>query len=379
MYQWLLYAVNGLLLVAMIFSGIGWIRIIRDRMGRPFAEFVESILPSRIQDRPFRTNLDGFALFSTGLIMMLCMIVGFAVGHKWMVDRGMIDYVAIDPTQAAIVDAASDRRPAEPDRQSTESDRPPAETSTDSNRIESKAPDSESNISMGKDAIGNSAEPPMPSPLQRKHRTTDSLIASIALSALSGVFGILVSIGWLGLFFRQPFRISGLWPQSFDVGVGFRSALLILPPVLLISALSSQLVDYEHPVLNSMSDFAVPKVFLATVIGTALITPVVEEFMLRGLFQGGLQRLVDPPTPISLSTEDTPDPWRPKSFWPMVATSFLFAMMHLGQGAAPIPLFFLSLGLGYLYRQTGNLTAPILVHMVLNSLTLFVEFLKLNI
>jgi membrane protease YdiL (CAAX protease family) len=86
------------------------------------------------------------------------------------------------------------------------------------------------------------------------------------------------------------------------------------------------------------------------------------------LLQGGLQRLADPP--------EAEQPWRPVSFWPLIGASAIFAFMHFGQGAAPIPLFFLSLGLGYLYRQTGNLTACVVVHMVLNSLTLLVEILK---
>ena len=58
----------------------------------------------------------------------------------------------------------------------------------------------------------------------------------------------------------------------------------------------------------------------------------------------------------------------------MLATSGLFAVLHYGQGAAHYPLFFLALGLGYLYRQTGNLIAPIMVHMILNGLTLTVMF-----
>ena len=116
-------------------------------------------------------------------------------------------------------------------------------------------------------------------------------------------------------------------------------------------------------------------------LGTALVTPLVEELMLRGLLQGGLQRLGDPP-PIDSSgavEESQNSGWRPVSFWPVFAASGLFACMHLGQGAAPIALFFLSLGMGYLYRQTGNLTAPIVVHMVLNSMTLVVELLKIQI
>jgi membrane protease YdiL (CAAX protease family) len=44
--------------------------------------------------------------------------------------------------------------------------------------------------------------------------------------------------------------------------------------------------------------------------------------------------------------------------------------MHLGQGAAPIPLFFFSLGVGYLYRQTGRLWPCIIVHFLLNAFSM---------
>ena len=58
-------------------------------------------------------------------------------------------------------------------------------------------------------------------------------------------------------------------------------------------------------------------------------------------------------------------------------TSVLFAGMHFGQGGAPIALFFLSIGLGYLYRQTGSMMPPLIVHVILNSTTMLVEFTRL--
>lgn len=68
--------------------------------------------------------------------------------------------------------------------------------------------------------------------------------------------------------------------------------------------------------------------------------------------------------------------WEPVSYWPVFAASLIFASMHLGQGAAPIPLFFLSVGLGYLYRQTGSLIPCIVVHMILNGMTLLAAMLQ---
>ena len=52
--------------------------------------------------------------------------------------------------------------------------------------------------------------------------------------------------------------------------------------------------------------------------------------------------------------------------------------MHLGQGAAPIPLFILAVGLGLLYQRTGRIVPCIIVHMLLNAMTLWIEFCRLN-
>ena len=61
----------------------------------------------------------------------------------------------------------------------------------------------------------------------------------------------------------------------------------------------------------------------------------------------------------------------------MFATSLIFALMHGNQGAAAIPLFFFSVGLGFLYRQTGRITPSLVVHVVLNGFTMSAEILRL--
>lgn len=178
-------------------------------------------------------------------------------------------------------------------------------------------------------------------------------------------------------------------------------------------------------------------VFAALFFTTAIITPLVEEVWFRGLLQGGLQRLADlasdarwysgmPSLPGASVTAgiprnatddvdhratvkvdeapyasprevestaglplnqassreierdlDTRSDWTPTAVWPIVITSLVFAVMHWGQGLAPIPLFFLSLGLGYLYRQTGSLVPSIVVHFTLNGFTMCVTLLQL--
>ena len=362
MFQNLLYAANALLILAMIASGVGWFRMLRRSPGMSVAERIDSWIPVRSQERPFGTNADGIALFSTGLIMMFTMSVGYRVGWDWMTERGMIDIERVEET-------ASNDSPTNIVEATESADTPSEETSDgaprDSAELKSATEESSETATESTTTLAGASA---------KHRNADSLVASIVLGVLSGLSGMVAALGWLGLFFRNPLRITGLWPQPRDVGLGMRASLLILPPVLLISLLASLLIQYEHPVLNSLSDFAVPLVFIATMVSTAIFTPIFEEFMLRGLFQNGLQRLADPPDATS-----TDDAWRPVSWWPLVATSLLFAIMHLGQGAAPIPLFFLALGMGFVFRQTGSLTGPIVVHMVLNGMTLSVEFLKIGV
>ena len=50
-------------------------------------------------------------------------------------------------------------------------------------------------------------------------------------------------------------------------------------------------------------------------------------------------------------------------FWPVQ----LLRRTHYSHGPDWIPLFFLALGLGYLYRQTHRLLPCITVHFLLNS------------
>jgi len=69
----------------------------------------------------------------------------------------------------------------------------------------------------------------------------------------------------------------------------------------------------------------------------------------------------------SATTVDSSGESRPKiPFWPLLASSAVFALMHFGNGPDPIPLFFFALWLAYLYRLTGRITPCIVVHLFLN-------------
>ena len=211
------------------------------------------------------------------------------------------------------------------------------------------------------------------------------MLAFISANSLGGLIAVGVTLLWLRAFDANARRRIGLRLSREDFLLGLKGTVMILPPVMLIAAAVNLVVPYEHPVLESLEKVATPAVLLATFVGTAMVTPIVEEFLARGLLQGSLQAMADRGGDESPWYARAYDPdaslakhdWKPHAWWPVVVSSLLFAMMHGGQGAAPIPLFVLSLGLGYLYRQTGSLGPPILVHMFLNGLTLTVQFLNL--
>jgi membrane protease YdiL (CAAX protease family) len=57
-----------------------------------------------------------------------------------------------------------------------------------------------------------------------------------------------------------------------------------------------------------------------------------------------------------------------------VAVSLLFAALHSPVWPTPIPLFFLSLGLGFLYQRTGSVVGPTVVHMLFNGFSTLMTF-----
>jgi membrane protease YdiL (CAAX protease family) len=55
---------------------------------------------------------------------------------------------------------------------------------------------------------------------------------------------------------------------------------------------------------------------------------------------------------------------------PITACAAVFALMHWSHGPDFIPLFFLALGLGYLYRRTHRITPGLVVHFLLNLVSM---------
>lgn len=190
---------------------------------------------------------------------------------------------------------------------------------------------------------------------------------------LANAAALCATLLWLlGVLRLSPSQL-GLIPTRKTLRQGLVATIWILTPVLLVNLIVVQFVKYEHSVMDLLSDENAFATYLALMLSTAVLTPVFEELLFRGLLQGGLQRFADQ------REYDAPGTtWNPRSVWPVALASILFALAHFGQGAAPIPLFLLSIGLGFLYQSCGSLVPCILVHMLLNGTTLTMEYCRAN-
>ena len=181
----------------------------------------------------------------------------------------------------------------------------------------------------------------------------------------SGLISVIVFLTVMRM--RGPvFAAVGLQSRWSDIWLGLKWSLLLIPGTLWISTLAEQLVPYEHEVIDAVTITTAPLELAILFISTAVLTPFLEEFLYRGLVQGSMEHIsalyrstlrrdkadvsqkkkkskpadaADNP-PESIATVHSAS-WRPQSLWPILLSSVIFAALHFGQGAAPIPLFFL--------------------------------------
>jgi membrane protease YdiL (CAAX protease family) len=175
---------------------------------------------------------------------------------------------------------------------------------------------------------------------------------------------------WLLLHFEvpQPHPVETVIRQAGTL----RDWGLVLFTILLAAPLLEELIfrGFLQPILvhsPALSDL----VLLATMLG----------IIVSGTAQVWDRGFLSTPWPIILligtgagylAFERIMGRWlpRPGAARAIYATSVLFAMLHVSSWPAPLPLFVLSLGLGYLAYRTQSLWGPVLVHSMFNLTTL---------
>ena len=203
----------------------------------------------------------------------------------------------------------------------------------------------------------------------------------------------------------------GFFPDKFfsDIVLGAKAFAMLSVPVYAIQALLTLKYEPVHPIMKLLEGDLAGRYLIA--FGAAVVVaPLAEELVFRVILQAwfenvahylrGPQMVKHLPSPLQflfvgragmprVNTAPPMDDIRGTgmfsdqteavhnelivnhtSHWPVVTSSAIFAGMHWGHGPAPIPLFFLALGLGYLYQRTHRVAPCIVTHLMLNGTTL---------
>jgi len=181
--------------------------------------------------------------------------------------------------------------------------------------------------------------------------------------------------------------------------------LVVTPLCLLIQyGLLHTVQPSKHPAEELLAREAGPAAWMVIGVGVLVLAPLVEEILFRGVIQpwfvqepalADLTMLIailawiirgaglDTIWPMLLLVTAAPGyiiferltrRWlpRPGAARAIFAASLLFAAIHFDVWPTPIPLFFFSLGVGYLAYRTQSLLGPIFVHVFFNLVS-FVE------
>ncbi len=227
---------------------------------------------------------------------------------------------------------------------------------------------------------------------------TERIVLQISMLRWSILRDVIVLAIVLGFSYWQvrltvgkqvPWR--GLIPTGRDLRAGVLLGMACVPLLLLLQGLLqyiSQLFfgeQTEHPYIEmirknkDLERDLVYELLGWITVSVTLVAPILEELLFRGLLQGWLRgkyrAMTDKLLAVDAGVEFVPSTpaviqrQRLITWAPIFIASSAFALAHAGHGTAPIPLFFFSLALGYLYEKTGRLAPSIIAHFLLNLCT----------
>ena len=215
----------------------------------------------------------------------------------------------------------------------------------------------------------------------------------LALSTLAGAAGALLMMKFTAGATVSDLGLSVERIRS-DLRLGVVAFVTLAPPVYVVQMVLIQFVESEHPLIKVLEQDRSLGLIMAVVATAVIAAPIAEELTFRLFLQGWLERVALPAEvrgdllvgrnsslAVSKPAADvvtTPPASTLHYWWPVVASSALFALPHAAHGPDPIPLFILAVGLGYLYRQTHRILPCIVVHFLLNSCTMLSVLLLLD-
>ncbi len=188
--------------------------------------------------------------------------------------------------------------------------------------------------------------------------------SSMALLEITLVFAMLFTVR---LFFAR--RLRGFGFDWRTIGKDFKVAAMnlvaILPIVeglvIFVSFLGRLIAGDDFQMqqnegLTTIITHPQLSVRVTVFVFAAVIAPVFEEILFRGLFQSMLRSVVS------------------RAWLAVVLTSVFFAMLHPWMHWPA--LFALSMCLGYAYEKSGSLYRPIFIHMLFNTASITILLIQ---
>lgn len=182
-------------------------------------------------------------------------------------------------------------------------------------------------------------------------RNVLSLGNTLAIDAV-----LMIGVGTLVFKSHSPLLLMGRQPLR-QIRFGIGSYLTSLPLFFLLVMGVGMLLELMHreptpqPIFSMYLKEVRPGVVTALLFLVAVAGPVAEELFFRGLLYGWLRNRIGI--------------W--KGLW---LSGFLFATLHM-DGVTFLPIMGLGILLGWVYEQTGSLTAPMAVHIFHNGGMMF--------
>lgn len=176
----------------------------------------------------------------------------------------------------------------------------------------------------------------------------------------------IITIAAIILLARASFarRLKGFGLNPKTIHKDFPAALLnlftiwpLIAATLLLTMHLGQFIlgpDFEiqpHEELELIRAYSQLPVRVLIVVTAAVIVPVFEEMLFRGLFQTMLRSILV------------------NSWLSIIISSVIFALAHANPSHWPA-LFVLSIGMGYAYEKSGSLLRPIFIHALFNTISI---------
>lgn len=250
------------------------------------------------------------------------------------------------------------------------------------------------------------------------------------------LFSVATFVAWLIGMEWMRWRHDASWHDlgwqrdkaQEDTVVGLVAYLMLITPVFAIQFILTRWMETKHPLIELLRENPDPWFFVFSGFAAVIIAPIVEEYFFRVFLQGWLENVVvvtrakepvprlaeslwrgtatrqfhltavdlseqseddvhdlvpvdNPSEEIAVGSQGVPslDDLQPGRTWfPIVVSAALFAMAHVSHGPDPIPLFFLALGLGYIYQRTHRVLPCIVIHMLVNGVSMFLLWVSVN-